>query len=204
MKKISILILGFIISTTVSQAAGDFIRFGGAYGMNNPYYCNPFMRRDVNTYMNPAPYTMPYPTSYNTYQDSWSNPYDSIMNNSIVDLFKRKKNDYKNSTINDSDIEYLLGKMENNKFGRTYSNTNIENRLDRLDSLVFGAIQAGDYKTRLNRLKHAFSAETTREYKTSLPKKRHIKERFSAGYPTSMPANGDYYSSLEQDFHSWE
>jgi len=205
MKKVVALLFTIFFSTISAKA--DFIRFGTPYGMGNWYSNQIFMRNSMNPYLNPS--MSPTYTSYYddcilpTYND-YSNPYTSAYENPLANLFKKATKKYDNKNINDNDIEYLLSKMEKNKFGTNYSNQNIENRLDRLDSQMFGTIQAGDTKTRLNRLKHAFSAQASREYKNRTQNKNRFRDTFSSGYPTSMPASNDYYSSLEQDFHSWE
>ena len=136
---------------------------------------------------------------YYPYND-WA--YRNSMNREINETIKKKNNDdkYSRGKMDESDIEYLLSKMENKRFGQTYSNLDIDNRLDRLDSQMFGAIQSGDYKTRLNRLKHAFAAESSRSYKAKTSKLNNFKEMFSSGYPTSIPASSDYYSSLNGMF----
>ena len=133
--------------------------------------------------------------------NKWSNPYKTY-NNQISKIIKKKES-YSSNPINESDIDYLLKKMEKRSFGKIYSNLPTETRIDRLDSQMFGAIQTGDFKTRLNRLKHAYSAESTRDYKEKDRKQNRFREFFSSGYPTSIPTRGDYYSSLRDDFQSW-
>lgn len=188
MKKFSILIGAILISGTLCYAAGDFIQFGYPYDMA---YRNG-MNREIEDTIDMMNRT-----------NSWENPYNVESKNPISSFFKRNKNPddkYSKGKMDESDMEYLLSKMEDKRFGVTYSGLDIENRLDRLDSQVFGAIQSGDYKTRLNRLKHAFSAEATRSYKAKNNKVKAFKEMFSSGYPTSIPAHPDYYSALDNFF----
>ncbi len=189
MKKYPILIAVILISNTISYAFGDFIQFG--YPGSDMAYRNG-MNREINETIDIINKT-----------NSWENPYDIESKNPITSFFKRDKNfdnKYSKGKMDESDMEYLLTKMENKRFGQTYSDLDIDNRLDRLDSQVFGAIQSGDYKTRLNRLKHAFSAEATRSYKAKNSRLKTFKEMFSSGYPTSIPADEDYYSSLNSMF----
>lgn len=195
MRKIPVFLLALIMSTTLSYAAGDFFRFGNTFGSNSYYRNN--MNNEINSTLN----------SMN--RNNWSNPYAYNNYNNPVSRFFRNKNSglnsnkYSMNSIKGSDVEYLLSRMERNRFGQEYSNLDIDNRLDRLDSQVFGAIQSGDYKTRLNRLKHAFSAESTRSYKTKKQKLNDFREFFSSGSPTSIPASEDYYSSLDNGFSAW-
>lgn len=188
MRKYPLLICTFLVSGTLSYAAGDFIQFG--YPGSDMAYRNG-MNREINETIDMMNRT-----------NSWENPYAVESKNPITSFFKRKNSDdkYSGGNMDESDMEYLLSKMENKRFGQTYAGLDIENRLDRLDSQMFGAIQSGDYKTRLNRLKHAFSAESTRSYKAKNSRLKAFKEMFSSGYPTSIPADEDYYSSLNSMF----
>lgn len=202
MKKKSIVALIIIAVSSSSSANADFIRFGNPYGMNNWYENQMFMPNSMNSYMTPS-FTN---SNYTDPSYKYTNPYDTFSDNPLLSLFKKNSNDrYVDKEIKDSDIEYLLSKMEKNRFGTSYSNFDVENRLDRLDSQVFGAIQTGNYKTRINRLKHAFSAESTRAYKNKSynPKRNRFRDMFSSGSPTSIPASEDYYSSLENSYRSW-
>lgn len=189
MKKYPILILSFLLTSSVSFA--DFIQFGMPYYPYNDWAYRNSMNREINETINEMNRT-----------NSWENPYASDDRGLISNFFKKKNNNdkYSRGKMDESDIEYLLSKMENKRFGQTYSNLDIDNRLDRLDSQMFGAIQSGDYKTRLNRLKHAFAAESSRSYKAKTSKLNNFKEMFSSGYPTSIPASSDYYSSLNGMF----
>ena len=188
MRKYPLLICALLVSGTLSYAAGDFIQFG--YPGSDMAYRNG-MNREINETIDMMNKT-----------NSWDNPYAVESRNPITSFFKRKNSDdkYSRGHMDESDMEYLLSKMENKRFGQTYAGLDIENRLDRLDSQMFGAIQSGDYKTRLNRLKHAFSAEATRSYKAKNSRVKAFKEMFSSGYPTSIPADEDYYSSLNSMF----
>lgn len=177
------LLFTFVLSiwvTPIAFGAGDFFRFDNAMIGNNRWYRNN-MDREINATIN------------DMNRQNWSNPYD-MYNNPVSKIFR--KNNYSKISVKDSDIEYLLSKMEKNSFGQTYDSLGIENRLDRLEAQMFGAIQSGDYKSRLNRLRHAYSAESTRDYKAKGKKLNRFKEFFSTGYPTSLPADEDYYSSL--------
>ena len=185
MKKLLLIFGILVITSPVSFGSGDFFRFDNRMMNNNRWYRNSIDREIENTIdeMN---------------RQTWTNPYD-IYNNPVSRIFK--KNDYTKNSIKDSDIEYLLSKMERNCFGKCYNTLGIENRLDRLEAQMFGAIQSGDYKSRLNRLRHAYSAESTRSYKAKNKKLNRFKEFFSNGYPTSIPADEDYYSSLRNGIY---
>lgn len=104
----------------------------------------------------------------------------------------------------DSDLEYIISKMEKKRFGRTNMNGDIYPRLDNLDIDVFGTVQDGDYSTRLNRLRHAFSA-SNKDIERTLPpmQSRDFRPFFRTGRPTSMPTPPEYYSNLFNDFMSW-
>lgn len=180
MKKLLSIFAILMLTAPVSFGAGDFFRFDNPMMGNNRWYRNS-MDREINSTINEMN------------RQNWSNPYD-MYNNPVSRIFR--KNNYSKNSVKDSDIEYLLSKMERNSFGQTYNTLGIENRLDRLEAQMFGAIQSGDYKSRLNRLRHAYSAEATRDYKAKGKKVNRFKEFFSTGYPTSLPADEDYYSSL--------
>ena len=188
MKKIFYTIFALCFTFTVANAYGDFFSFNNDMANRGGMY-----RYDMNREINSAIDEMN--------RNNWSNPYETY-NNPISKIFKKKES-YSSNPLNESDIDYLLKKMEKKSFGKIYSNLPTEIRIDRLDSQMFGAIQTGDFKTRLNRLKHAYSAESTRNYKEKDRKQNQFREFFSSGYPTSIPARGDYYSSLRDDFQSW-
>lgn len=178
-----------LFTTTIVHAYGDFFRFDNDMANSAGMY-NYNMNREINSAIDEMN------------RNNWSNPYDTAYKNPMSKVF-RKKDSYSTTPLKESDVEYLLKKMEKNSFGRTYDTLSIENRIDRLDAQMFGAIQSGDHKTRLNRLKHAYSAESTRDYKEKGRKLSKFKEFFSTGYPTSIPASGDYYSSLRNGFGAW-
>lgn len=194
MNKLFVLILTATTSATLCYAAVDFIQFGNPMGMGYP----------TNTYRNPIYSNMNSALNMMQNYNSYSNPYDTGIKNPITKVFKSiNDRKYSQKPLKESDVEYLLSKMEQNRFGASSSDVDIENRLDRLETQVFGTIQSGDYKTRINRLKHAFSAEASRSYKTRNQKTNRFKEMFSSGYPTSIPADSNYYSSLDDDFSVW-
>ena len=181
-------IFALCFTFTVANAYGDFFGFNNDMAHRSGMY-----RYDMNREINSAIDEMN--------RNNWSNPYETY-NNPISKIFKKRES-YSSNPLNESDIDYLLKKMEKRSFGKIYTNLPTETRIDRLDSQMFGAIQTGDFKTRLNRLKHAYSAESTRNYKEKDRKQNRFREFFSSGYPTSIPARGDYYSSLRDDFQSW-
>lgn len=190
MKKFLFILTAMCFSVSVVHAQGDFFRFdNNMMGSNNWYRNN--MNHEINSVINEMN------------RNNWSNPYDTSYNNPVSKIFKRRGNSYSGNPVKDSDIEYLLTRMERNSFGRTYDSLGIEDRLDRLEAQMFGAVQSGDFKSRLNRLKHAYSAESTRDYKVKGKKLSRFKEFFSSGYPTSIPADEDYYSSLNRGFSAW-
>lgn len=184
MKKFLSIIVILVVTTQLTYAAGDFFRFSNPMLNNNSYWNA--TEREINSSIEEMR------------NQNWSNPYD-IYNNPTAKMFR--KNDTHKNSVKDSDIEYLLSKMEKNSFGRNYNTLDIDSRLDRLEAQMFGAIQCGDYKNRLNRLKQAYSAESTRNYKVKEKKINKFKEFFSTGYPTSIPAREDYYSSLRNGLY---
>lgn len=193
MNKLTSFLLAFIIPATICQAASDFIQFGNPSGFG--YH--------GNTYQNPI-YSQMNSNLNMMQNNSWSNPYDTGIKNPITRVLKNiSDRRYSQQPLKESDIEYLLSKMEINKFGTASPQVDVENRLDRLEVQIFGTIQSGNYKTRLNRLKHAFSAQAGRGYKTRNQKTNRFKEMFSSGYPTSVPVDNDYYSSLDDGFSVW-
>ena len=123
MKKLLLIFGILVITSPVSLGSGDFFRFDNRMMNNNRWYRNSIDREIENTIdeMN---------------RQAWNNPYD-IYNNPVSRIFK--KNDYTKNSIKDSDIEYLLSKMERNSFGKCYNTLGIENRLDRLEAQMFGA-----------------------------------------------------------------
>lgn len=197
MKKYSILLFTLLLTANISFGAFDFVPFN--HNNSTPQMSYPINNNDENLInaMN---------------QNSWSNPYanENHYRNPITRFFHtRNSNDsrhhrYPVSTFQNTDIEYLLSKMERNKFSQTYSDMDIDTRLNNLESEVFGASQSGDFNTRLNRLRHAFSSEANTISSSTIKNKLDsIKKFFSSGSPTSMPAPTDYYTTLEDELPTW-
>lgn len=179
MQKNIIVLLLIVLTTNTSYAYNDYFRLKNplAYNLGHqPYH-------GINSIFNRF-------LPQNKY-------YNSEYSNSLSKIFK-PKNLINNNFSQISDYEYLLSRMEQTQFGNTYQNSDINERLDRLESEIFGASQSGDITIRLNRLKHAYSAESINKNKNN-----NLKSFFTYGYPTSIPADRGYYSSLDNDFYSW-
>lgn len=186
MKKLYLALFIFALTSSVTYAFGDFVRLDSPYN-NSRYYSGQRVQNNFDKVS----------------EIMTTDPYESISNGILKKLSSNKKINQKASKLFNNinlDYEYLLSKMERKQFGSVYTNLDIESRLDRLEEQIFGASQDGNHSVRLNRLKRAFSAQSIRTYKR---KQNRLQEFFASGYPTSIPASGDYYSSLNDDFTSY-
>ena len=219
-KKILMMTLfGAFISSTLSAGAyTPFTTFGNGYNnsWNNPYATqSPLsmifrMRNSMLPTYNNNRNNNNY-GNYNNYNDYTNQNYAPQGYNNTQDYNNNYNNDSSyNNTSRDTDIAYLLSRMEKKKFNNNYNSLSIDERLAKLENNVFGAAQSGDYVNRVNRLKQAFSAEansdTSQQMATTNNRRANpFKSFFSSGAPTSIPVDPNYYSSLNDsntDFYS--
>ena len=90
-----------------------------------------------------------------------------------------------------------INDLEKYAMNRNFFRENDRTRLERLESLAFGAVQEGDYRTRYNNVRNAILSRPKPNYKTSLF--RNISDYFGGqitGYTPSIDqTNGSFYTS---------
>ena len=112
------------------------------------------------------------------------NPYKQSFKEKLKDSPIHLKNSINNDNLPSEN--YALSRMEREWFKKEFPNLNTENRVENLEEKLFGSIQSGSLKKRINQLKDAFDAQ-----KIIQAKEHSYGFNIFSGLPTSVPMNVD-------------
>ena len=128
------------------------------------------------------------PNNINPYKESWFKPVKAENPfNKIQPEFYHPE-EMKNSYTQQEESKYnqVLSRMEREWFNKDYPYQTDEDRISRLEEIIFGTIHDGNIKARCNQLRKAFDAR-----KNIQAKHKNYTHGMFSGLPTSTPMNID-------------